>query len=152
VLEVNGKRITDHRELTTMIGKMAPGDVVKLTVIREGKRKFINVKLGERKEQSLASMPSKGKGESPVVVESLTPQEKAALGVNYGVKVTNIDKNSNAYAAGLREGDVIVWVNRNEVTKPEVFYKTYNSIPKGQVVALKIISQYGSRFIAFDKD
>ena len=85
-------------------------------------------------------------------MESLTPQEKSALGINSGVKVVSIDKNSNAYAAGLREGDVIVWINRNEVTKPEVFYKTYNAISKGQVVALKIISQYGSRFIAFDKN
>lgn len=152
VVEVNGKKITDHRQLTNMIGKMKPGEVAKLTIIREGKRKSIKVTLGERKEESLASMPSKGKGESPVVVEALTPQEKSALGVSNGVKVVNIDKNSNAYAAGLREGDVIVWINRNEVTRPEVFYKTYNAIPKGQVVALKIISRHGSRFIAFDKD
>jgi serine protease Do len=152
VIEVNGKKIADHRELTAMIGRMSPGEIVKLTIIRNGQRKVINVKLGERKEESLASRPSMGKGESPVVVESLTPQEKSSLGISYGVKVVNIDVNSNAYAAGLRNGDVIVWINRNNVDKPETFYKTYNSIPKGQVVALKIISQYGSRFIAFDKD
>lgn len=152
VIEVNGKKITDHRELTATIGRMSPGEVVKLTIIREGKRKNVNVKLGERKEESLASMPSKGKGDSPVVVESLSPQEKSALGINNGVKVISMNKNSNAFAAGLREGDVIVWINRNNIKTPEDFYKIYNAIPKGQVVALKIISQYGSRFIAFDKD
>ena len=152
VIEVNGKKITNPRDLTITIAKMSPGEVAKLTIIRNGERKIVNVKLGERKGENIASKSFNGRGDSPIVVENLTAQEKSALGVNNGVKVVDINKNSNAYAAGLRESDVIVWINRNEVTSPDVFYKTYNNIPKGQVVALKIISQYGSRFIAFDKD
>jgi len=131
---------------------MSPGEIAKLTIIRNGKKEIVNVKLGERKGEGIASKPSKGRGDSPVVVDSLNSQEKSALGVNNGVKVIDINENSNAYAAGLREGDVIVWINRNDIGSPDEFYKVYNSIPKGSVVALKIISQYGSRFIAFDKD
>lgn len=152
VIAINGKKIGSPRELTAMIGRLKPGEKVQLTIIREGKRKKVDVVLGERKAESVASKPTIGKGESPVVVESLSSSEESRLGIDHGVKVVDIDPNSNAYQAGLREGDVIVWINRKEVHKPEDFYQTYNSIKKGEVVALKIISRYGSRFLAFDKD
>lgn len=151
VIEINGKKIYDHRELTNMIGKMTPGQIAKLTVIRNGQKKIIDVRLGERKDDRLVAK-SDIESDSPIVVEDLTDQEKRSIGVTNGVKVVRVDESSNAYEAGLREGDVVVWLNRRDVLSKEMFYNLYSNIEKGAVVALKIVSPQGGRFIAFDKD
>src|SRR5467141_2241750 len=44
---VNGKKISDARELRLMIGSMAPGTRAQVEVNRDGQRKTLNVELGE---------------------------------------------------------------------------------------------------------
>src|SRR5881409_1232200 len=47
ITSVNGKKISDARELRLMIGSMAPGTNVQLEVNREGQKKTFNVELAE---------------------------------------------------------------------------------------------------------
>ncbi|MCD8491477.1 MAG: PDZ domain-containing protein [Geovibrio sp.] len=68
-----------------------------------------------------------------------------------GVAVTSIDETTNAYNAGLRTGDIILWVNRQSVKSAEDFYTKYDKIKAGDVVFLKVVSRGSGRFIAFDK-
>src|SRR5439155_4088886 len=65
ITAVNGKKISDARELRLMIGSMAPGTKVPIEVNREGQSKNINVELAE--------MPP---GEAEQGVET-TPEESA---------------------------------------------------------------------------
>jgi serine protease Do len=47
ITAVNGKKISDARELRLMIGSMAPGTKVKIEVNREGQKKMFDVELAE---------------------------------------------------------------------------------------------------------
>jgi serine protease Do len=47
ITAVNGKKISDARELRLMIGSMAPGTKVQIEANREGQTKTFNVELGE---------------------------------------------------------------------------------------------------------
>jgi serine protease Do len=151
ILEVSGKEIENHKELINIIGSKSPGEVVKLKILREGKIINISVKLGERKT-SLASKDNEIREDISISVENLSDTEKSKLGINTGVKVAYVDETSNAYEAGLRKGDIIVWINRKEVKDKETFYSIYDSIKKDEIVGMKILSMNGSRFIAFNKD
>jgi serine protease Do len=151
ILEVSGKEIENHKELINIIGSKSPGEVVKLKILREGKIINISVKLGERKT-SLASKDNEIREDISISVENLSDTEKSKLGINTGVKVVYVDETSNAYEAGLRKGDIIVWINRKEVKDKETFYTIYDSIKKDEIVGMKILSMNGSRFIAFNKD
>lgn len=151
ILEVSGKEIENHKELINIIGSKSPGEVVKLKILREGKIINISVKLGERKT-SLASKDNEIREDISISVENLSDTEKSKLGINTGVKVVYVDETSNAYEAGLRKGDIIVWINRKEVKDKETFYSIYDSIKKDEIVGMKILSMNGSRFIAFNKD
>ncbi|MBC7196210.1 MAG: PDZ domain-containing protein, partial [Deferribacterales bacterium] len=137
--------------LINIIGSKSPGETVVLKVLRDGKKIDIKVKLGERKG-SVKVGESKIREDLPVSVEDLTENEMKQLNINFGVKVIDVDTTSNAYEAGLRKGDIIVWINRKEVKSSEDFYKIYDSIKKDDVVGLKVISRNGSRFLAFNKD
>jgi serine protease Do len=151
VIAIDGKPVNTHKDLINIIGHFLPNKTVKLTLIRDGKEKIIKVKLGLRKDRKVASNNAINKN-AIISVQTLTEQEKKTYGVDNGVKVVNVKSNSAAYEAGVRTGNVIVWINRKTITNANEFYKVYDNIKKGDVVALKIVSKGGSRFIAFNKD
>ena len=155
VIAVDGKKATDSRTLVGIIGSKSPNDKVVLTVIRDGKQQNITVTLGERPVEGQVAgnysnkSPKKPKGD--ITVTDLSRDDASGLGVTGGVVITDIDTKSNAYSAGLRQGDVIVWVNRKSINNPNEFYAAYDKVKKGDLIAFKILSRSGSRFIAFNK-
>jgi len=151
ILAVDGEKIEDSKELVNYIGKKSPGEVVNLKIFRNGKTINIEVKLGERDTQSVASKDMKSP-DSNITVSTLSKDAADQLGIPGGVKVEDVSRMSNAFEAGLRPGNVIVWVNRKQVENAEEFYDVYTNIKPGETVAFKVISERGSRFIAFDKD
>jgi S1-C subfamily serine protease len=48
IVGVDGKAITSSDDLSSLIGEHKPGDTVSLEIIRGGKRRTVNVKLGSR--------------------------------------------------------------------------------------------------------
>lgn len=152
IVKIDNKEIKDQRELINIIGSKSPKDKVVLGIIRNGKEIKIDVVLGARKDRVASNNDSDIRNDSVIAVTSLTENEKKEFDINSGVKVANIEETSNAYEAGLRSGDIIVWINKKTVSSPDEFYNIYESIKKDEVVGLKIVSRSGSRFIAFNKD
>jgi serine protease Do len=119
----------------------AAGKSVKLTVLRDGQKKDIDVTLGAWphvvvRAQNLPPVPYMGFAPPSVtvpdvdvptfnmlasrhglVVESLCPQLSDYFGVprGQGVLVRSVEKGSPAEAAGLKAGDVITKVNNETV-------------------------------------
>ena len=151
VTRINDKEIEDHKELITNIGKRSPGEKVVLTVLRDNNEMDITVALGQRKTASDTSEQNVDR-DSSIVVESINEEDKRKLGVENGVKVVMVKESSSAFESGLRPGDVIMWINRKNVEDVRTFYKIFDSMKKDDVIALKIASPRGSRFLAFNKD
>ena len=151
VLKINDKPVNSEKDLINIIGRMSPKEIADLEILRDGKIKNIKVKLGKRPSKGVTS----NKAEMPdsnIVVEDLNNKQLKELGIDHGVIVTDIKKDSNAYEAGIRVNDVIVWINRKDVKSAEDFYDIMDSIKSKEVVAMKIISKRGSRFIAYEKE
>lgn len=95
-----------------------------LTVNREGREQQLRATLGELNTDSQAAGTQGGGGSSTqggqlgVAVEPLTPERAAQLNLpagTQGLLVTNVDPTGPAADAGIRQGDVIVEVNRQPV-------------------------------------
>jgi len=128
VVSVNGRTIKSNSELTREVAKARPGDVLRLEVIREGRRRNIEIRAGTRpSERELASNdnnPSARGGQGgrtpsqpqspPVLGLSLAPLDDASrrqLNVPSDVRgalVTSVDDSSDAGEKGLKRGDIIV--------------------------------------------
>ena len=130
VTKVDDRFVADSRALQLMVGEMAPGRNVRLTVIRDGNERVYPVTLGEqsgnRNEAGDGSKASAGRALDGVSLEALTPEFSRQYGIarnTNGVAVRRVDSDSAAARAGLETGDVILEVNRQPVSSVEQVHK-----------------------------
>ena len=111
IVEYNGKPVKNVTDLQLKVINTKPGTKVKITVIRDGRRKTLTVKIGQMPgSQVVAATDLLQKyGFS---VQKLSPELREKLGlpkwVKEGLVVTEVKPGSPADDAGLQEGDVIV--------------------------------------------
>src|SRR5690606_31503411 len=89
-------------------------------VLRDGKPRTVSAVIGERKQQIAGANGPKNERLAGVTFGDI-PEDSPAYGRVPGVMVFEIDPKSRAYAAGLREGDIISSVNRTPVANLESF-------------------------------
>lgn len=154
VVEFNGRPVKSVTQLTSLVSASDPGTTVRLTILRDGKRKTVEVKLGERpKEEELAEAP--GEEHVPELglhVENLTRELRQRYRIDASVKgvvVVDLERGSVAAEAGLRPGDVILEVNRHRVTNVDEFHRVMDDLQPGDPVAFYVQRRKERLFIAF---
>src|SRR5690606_24672087 len=127
----DGRDVRDTRHLKLMVSQTPPEKEVVVGYIRDGKERTATVVLAELpSDDQLASMRRGGSGASGedvgglqgVVVGDLNTQTRQQFGIGRNVRgalVTSVDRESAAWDAGLREGDVITEINDRAVTGAE---------------------------------
>ena len=106
ITEVNGKMVKTFAELRGKIGSIGAGKKVKLTVIRDGKKKKFTVKL---KQANTANV------EAASLHRMLEGAELDNNVDGKGVEITEVERDSAAEAVGLKAGDLITGVNRQDI-------------------------------------
>ncbi len=122
IVEYNGEKLKDARDLQFKVMKTKPGTKVELKVIRKGKEKVVSVIIGELPE----SGATEGKFTPEnlgLIIRELSPDERRYYGVSHGVIVEEVLPNSVADYAGLRPGDIILEVQYKPVKSVREFYR-----------------------------
>lgn len=138
IIELNGNKIDEMPELPKMVASKSPGTKAKVTVLRDGKEKVLNVKLGELPEEraQLSSQNKKDDLEQSLglVVQEITPQIKNKLRLEYsnGVVITDIRANSVASEGGLMRGDVVLEINKKQISNLDDYRRTIDGAKEGQ--------------------
>jgi len=93
-------------------------------VIRDGDHKTLELKVGVLKEEAEATSGSTPNGFG-ITLQEVTPELAESLGLDeeQGLVVSDIDQDGPAWEAGMRRGDVVLEVNRKEVTTLDDFRK-----------------------------
>jgi len=120
ITAVNGEKVQNSRELTAKAATLPVGETTKITVVRDGKEKTFDVKVAKR-PLTLADVgkpPVEKEGQYGLQVTDLTPEIAKNLNVNRetGVVVVGVRPDSKAYKAGVQQGDLILEVNRRNVS------------------------------------
>ena len=154
VTEFNGKRVEDVNELRNRVAATAPGTKATLTVVRKGKNVELSITVGTATETAAAAGGTEEEGSVSSLgmsVTSLTKELEHKLDYKgeKGVVVAEVDENSVAYRRGVREGDLIVEVNRQPVTTPGEFEKAIKGSPNNVLMLVK--NKDGSRFVVLRK-
>ena len=163
ITAVNGKKISDAREVRLMIGSMAPGTKVQIEVNREGQSKIINVELAEmpagKAEEGAettpeeSAQPEKATVFGGVAVADITDDVRTALNLSKDIKgavIAEIDADSPAGKAGLREGDVIQEVNKQPVKSAKDLVAISKKLKPNEKILIRVWSQGRSGFVALE--
>ncbi|MCZ6874952.1 MAG: Do family serine endopeptidase [bacterium] len=116
VTTFGGVEIDDLHDLPRAVANTPVGKEVKIEILRQGKASVHIVTVIELKEETSSPFAQIA---SPLGmrVEALTPERAQRMGVAHkvGVVVVEVDARGVAAAAGVRQGDIIVEVNRQPV-------------------------------------
>ncbi len=154
ILEIDGRKVLNTVELRNQIAATAPGKKVMLTLWRDGVLKKVGVKLGELPGQEDAPVgePEMDK-QLGFSAAPLSPDLAARYRLESGGKgvvITGVDPSSNAYRAGLREGDLIRAANRREITSYKQFLGIVGKMKKGDLLFLLVERGGGKVYFAFN--
>ena len=117
VIKIDNEKIQGAAELRNSVGMKRSGDKVKLTVLRDGKKRTITATLGSIDTISIANADDIHPGLQGA--EFSNYKGNADSFVNDAVLVNSVEPNSQAAANGLRPNDVITAVNRIPVTSTQ---------------------------------
>ncbi|PID56736.1 serine protease [candidate division KSB3 bacterium] len=130
IITFDGQAIDGPNSLKNIVARTAVQKKVDVVVIRNGKKKTINVLLGEQPgdSQITAEAPSETAARFGLSVQELTDNVANKLGYigEDGVVISNVEPHSPASEAGLRRGDLIKEINK----KPLHSIEDYNDAMK----------------------
>jgi serine protease Do len=158
ILQFNGKAIADARRLSLEVASVAPGDKVPVGIWRDGAAKTVDVVVKDLPGQAqLAkddSIPSDANDTlQGVAVTDLSAQERQQFSVPgkiQGAVVTEVDPSSAAADAGLKPGDVIMEINKQQVKSADDAVKL-TSNAKDRTTLLHVWSSDGSHYLVVDE-
>ncbi len=151
ITSYNGKPVKDGEELVGMVSQTPVGSSVPVTVLRDGKPVKMTLKIADRAEiiagdtQRGRQGPRGAEGENKAVkfglsVRNLSPGERQdAKFEQNGVLVTEVDSNSFADELGIRQGDIISAVNRQQVNSVDDLKRIAAELKPGDPVAFKVM-------------
>jgi serine protease Do len=158
IIEFNGKPVKDSRTLRLTIGQTAPGTKADLKVLRDGKERSFKVTLKEMPGEKLAgggdpTRETEDEALRGVGVSDLDANARKQFNVPEELKgaiIISVEPDSPSYAAGLREGDVILEINRKPVEDAEDAVRLTQN-PTSKKTLVKVWSRGGTRFIVVDE-
>jgi Do/DeqQ family serine protease len=150
IVEIDGKEVRGSRQLRNMVGLMLQDQQVELVLYRNGIRESVQARIGGATGQVVAgnSADSNRREFRGARLEAVESDNKYA---NQGVEVDSLSQLSDAWAAGLRAGDVIVEVNRRSIADLEAFNRATSASAadsRSSISALTVIRE-GRRILMF---
>ena len=154
ITKVNGAQVDTPNKLSRLIAGIEPGATSEIELVRDGQRQVVSVSLSERRESPVvASLPSS----QPEVklgldVQDLTSElaEKFKLKDTTGVLISKVEPGSIANAEGLRVGDLIREVNREEVSSVREFSEAISATKGGETILLRVLRENRAFYVVLN--
>ncbi len=161
VVSFEGQAVESPRDLQSVVERAPVDKESQLRVVRDGKELDLKVKLDYLPEDLVvSSQPMKERSGSQsndsyrakelgLELSTLTDSVAAQLGFEgfRGVLISHVEPGSVAERQGLREGMLVLKVNRTEVTTLAEFQKVLENASLADGILLQVRSEEGNRFV-----
>jgi serine protease Do len=150
ILTFDGHKIKDYGELSRLAAKAEPGSTAELEIIRDGKREHLEVKIGLYPKDEAALGKKKGPHRLGMRVDDLTPELRAYLDHDEqgGVVIVEVEPGGPADEAGLRNGDIILEINRQPIKNTKEYWAALREIGPEETVLLLTRRETTTHFVA----
>ncbi|MGQ9648364.1 MAG: Do family serine endopeptidase [Thermodesulfobacteriota bacterium] len=142
IVDIDGKKIRNSQDAVREVLRKQVGQKINLDVLRQGKQIKVSVitakmpsEPGERKAGQLEM-----EGWFGLRVRAITPDIAKQLGLAKaeGVMIAEVESGSVAQQGGLREGDVILEVNRQKIRNGQDYQSAMDKVSPDKGVLLLI--------------
>jgi serine protease Do len=156
VVAIDGRPVDTAGDLLETLALRRPGEEVRLSVIRYGRRLTVPVRLGAFEPAVVAASPAaapargSGVGLLGFAVSDLTPPLAARYRLRQqgaGVVITQVGPGSPAARAGLQPGVVVEQVNGRPVARAADLERVTQGLGPGRAVSLVVRLPQGERTV-----
>lgn len=137
VTSIAGRTVRSGADLRNRIGLLRVGDKAELSVSRDKAIKTLTVQVAKKEPQVAAragEITPRLAGATFNAVQPSSAQQQRLR----GIEVATVDRDSAAWQAGLRPGDIVTAVNREPVTTIDGFTRSVRAAAQGPI-ALNLI-------------
>ncbi|MBU0533267.1 MAG: DegQ family serine endoprotease [Candidatus Omnitrophica bacterium] len=146
ILKIDGKSMENTKQLMNIVAGLVPDTEIKVVILRDGKEISKKVKIAEKKSlQEVAEKTGSDQSQETLGIEvkelnkELT--EKYKLKSKQGLVVIKVNPDSLAERAELREGDLIVKINKYDIKNIEDYNKAVENISDKKSIEFTCIRQ-----------
>jgi serine protease Do len=149
ITKVDGALVTESSDLTEHVGRLQPGDKVKITVNRDNQEKTFSVTLkGDPGNVNALASTSHQElfDKMGASFKPLTQAQKDQKHLRSGILVTNVQQGGMFDELGVASGSVITGVNKMPVNSIEDMDKALDASNRKGILVLSGINPDGSTF------
>ena len=154
VVEFNGKEVELSSNLPPIVGVTKINTSVPVKIIRNGKTVTLSVTIGELPAEEDLKLAGDGGPKKmsdnrlAVVVTDLTDDQREKLDIKKGGVIVDRIEDGPAAKAGVRQGDIILMVNNEDIKNASHFKDLVKDLPAGKSVPILIQRRGGPVFLA----
>ena len=150
-MRFDGQIIVDAGDLPHVVGMMAPGENAQVEIYREGKRKKLTMKVGSLDtDRESITASSDGTERLGLIVAEMDDEERRALRLRGGVRVTQVSPESAAAESMLQAGDIVVQLGYSRIDDIDEYNQVIAELPKNTPVAIRFYRQGRAIFRTFE--
>ncbi len=152
IVKFDGKEVVNSSNLPPIVGSSKVGVMIPVEIIRDSRRKTLNVKLGELPEDDDVEAKTKEPASTTtnrigLTVSELNEEDMKTLEIEQGVVVDHVTSGAASHA-GVRKGDIILSVDNTAVKSVKQFQSMIDNLPAGKSVALLVQRGGSPTFLA----
>ncbi|MBI5420259.1 MAG: Do family serine endopeptidase [Deltaproteobacteria bacterium] len=145
-----GKPTAGVKEFQKQVAATPPGSAVSLEILRGGKRARVEVRIAELEGQEMRPQPRKAPVDAwGLAVVGIPARVLRGLEIEGGVEVGFVDAAGPAWEGGIREGDVLLRVNREPLTGVDAYRRAMAGLSRGQMVSVLLLRDGAQMYAAF---
>jgi serine protease Do len=152
ILKFNDKKVDHSSALPPIVGAVRPGKTVGVEILRNGTSTMLNVTIEPLDEGQKVSQRTKPDpiDESRLGVETveLNAEQRKKMNVESGVVVSKVLANGAAALAGIRQGDIILSLNREEVDSVNELETLVREAPENEAIPVLVHRNKAPMFLA----
>ena len=155
VLGINGQPVKNGDDLVARVADMPVGTQATLNVDRDGKKTDFKLIIQDRTKVFADDarvvgekvLPEGGAKEEPtqvkfgISIRAASEEERELTPDKHGITVSRVEPESFADDIGLMERDIIIGINRSQVSSVDDIRKIQSTLKPGDAVAFRVVRQ-----------
>ena len=127
ITAIDEVKVKSMAEMQEQVGRYSPGDIIRITALRNGKEQEFEVELRNRsgntgvvKVVDLAQLGAK--------FQPISNNTKYKFGINGGLEVVSLDKSGRFAKAGIQKGYMILKINQWIINSEDDLIEAYQQV------------------------